>query len=197
MELLEISEPMILFSENSDRKAATDRSRWEHVDSPNSASEAECMGVMGGWSPASVPFLGRFSPAESSVFTWARKHVHQWVSTRTFSDCTAGDPHLLRPHGIVCLLLQRSLQVKVLGVVRRLGSRVANVALCVQALGDLHGVLGSHACQMEKYPFKNPHCTLDAVLTVAKGPTVADCPPDTNRRAQHSRNHSLWQCVRT
>ncbi len=54
-------------------------------------------------------------------------------------------PHLFCPHGIVALLFQRSLQVKVLWVVCRLSAGVANVALCVQALCNLHGVLGTHA----------------------------------------------------
>lgn len=38
-------------------------------DSPSSPSEAARMGVIGGWSPASVPFLGRFNPVESRAFT--------------------------------------------------------------------------------------------------------------------------------
>lgn len=55
-----------------------------------------------------------------------------------------GDPHLLCPHGVVALLLQGPLQVKVFGVVGGLSSRVADVALSVEALSDLHGVLRSH-----------------------------------------------------
>lgn len=38
-------------------------------DSPSSPSEAAHMGVIGGWSPASVPFLGLFNPFESRAFT--------------------------------------------------------------------------------------------------------------------------------
>lgn len=67
-------------------------------------------------------------------------------------------PHLLCPHGVVCLLLERSFQVKVLRVVGRLCTRVANVALCIQALCNLHGMLGSHACEVQKCPlFTNPY----------------------------------------
>lgn len=37
---------------------------------PNSASVAAFIGVMGGWSPASWPFLGRLMPSDSNAFTW-------------------------------------------------------------------------------------------------------------------------------
>lgn len=40
---------------------------------PNSASVAALIGVMGGWSPASWPFLGRLMPSDSNAFTWVKK----------------------------------------------------------------------------------------------------------------------------
>lgn len=54
-------------------------------------------------------------------------------------------PHLFRPHGAAALLLQRGLQVEVLWVVGCLRTGVADVALDIQALCNLHGVLGTHA----------------------------------------------------
>lgn len=42
---------------------------------PNSASVAALIGVMGGWSPASWPFLGRLMPSDSSAFTWVKKEI--------------------------------------------------------------------------------------------------------------------------
>lgn len=49
------------------------------------------------------------------------------------------------PEGVVGLLPQCALQVKVLGVVCGLRPRVADVALGVQPLRHLHGVLGAHS----------------------------------------------------
>lgn len=57
--------------------------------------------------------------------------------------------HLFSPHGVVALLLQCSLQVKVLWVVGCLSTWVTNVALGIQALCDLHGVLRTHACNVK------------------------------------------------
>lgn len=36
---------------------------------PSSASVADLMGVMGGWSPASWPFRGRLIPSANNCFT--------------------------------------------------------------------------------------------------------------------------------
>lgn len=40
---------------------------------PSSASVAALIGVMGGWSPASWPFLGRLMPSDSNAFTWVKE----------------------------------------------------------------------------------------------------------------------------
>ena len=51
---------------------------------------------------------------------------------------------LLSPDGAVLLHLERAAQVEVLGVVCGLSTRVADVALHVQPLRDLHGVVRPH-----------------------------------------------------
>ena len=55
------------------------------------------------------------------------------------------DPDLLSPHGVAGLLEQDFLEVKVLVVVVGLCAGVADVALGVEPLRDLHGVLRPHA----------------------------------------------------
>lgn len=59
----------------------------------------------------------------------------------------SGSAHRVGPVGVVGLLPQRALQVKVLGVVGGLSPRVADVALRVEPLGGLHGMLWPHACE--------------------------------------------------
>lgn len=61
-----------------------------------------------------------------------------------------GSAHRVGPVGVVGLLPQRTFQVKVLGVVGGLGSRVADVALGVEPLSDLHGMLWPHACERQE-----------------------------------------------
>ena len=55
------------------------------------------------------------------------------------------DPDLLGPHGVAGLLEQDFLEVKVLVVVVGLCAGVADVALGVETLRNLHGVLRPHA----------------------------------------------------
>lgn len=129
-------------------------------DSPSSASDAERMGVIGGWSPASLPFLGRFMPAERRAFTWWKEffklginhlnnkidilialykyntmHLILFVLILEYMRLT--NPvfsahiwsYLFCPDRVVDLLLQGSLQVKVLRIVSGLSTWVADVAL--------------------------------------------------------------------
>lgn len=55
--------------------------------------------------------------------------------------------HRVGPVGVIGLLPQEALQVKVLRVVGGLGPWVADVALCIEPLGSLHGMLWPHACE--------------------------------------------------
>lgn len=68
----------------------------------------------------------------------------------------SGPAHRVSPVGVVGLLPQRPLQVEALGVVGGLGARVADVALRVEPLGGLHGVLRAHSCQRRKLSAKTP-----------------------------------------
>lgn len=142
-------------------------------DSPSSISDAARMGVIGGWSPASVPFLGRFNPVASRAFTWWRSEViifwilitdflwwwiqwialymHMYKGINAFMCAWAhSDPHLLCPHWSVGLLLQCPFQVKVLWIVGCLGTGIADVSLCIKALCNLHSMLGSHTSNITK-----------------------------------------------
>lgn len=63
---------------------------------------------------------------------------------------SAHSPHRVCPVGVVGLLPQTALQVKVLRVVGGFCPGVADIALCIQSLGGLHGVLRSHACERQE-----------------------------------------------
>lgn len=58
--------------------------------------------------------------------------------------------HRVGPVGVIGLLPQRALQVKVLRVVGGLSPRIADVALCVEPLSSLHGMLWPHACKRQE-----------------------------------------------
>lgn len=131
---------------------------------PNSASVADFMGVMGGWSPASWPFRGRLIPSAKSRFTCGGSRDGAGCQpSMAPSPCREhGCPpwpsmaHRVSPVGVVGLLPQRPLQVEALGVVGGLGARVADVALRVEPLGGLHGVLRAHSCQRRRLSAQTP-----------------------------------------
>lgn len=94
-----------------------------------------------------------------------------------------GSAHRVGPVGVVGLLPQRALQVKVLGVVGGLGARVADVALGVEPLGGLHGVLRPHACERrEAQSARNARALRRPRRRT--GPPGGDHEPEQARRAE-------------